>query len=148
MRSRELSDEPLSICTNFFVRSPNDESYREGCESDDGVPTLAVEAGLGWSGRAPEDTDPSSRGDADNAEPDSSVSRDGVGNKRCPKRLTGEGTNDVRDEWGEETVQGVTSEGANNFDDERSMDFVGVGRTDAASNLSFVKSWGNTGLMC
>ena len=38
-RSREFSGELRKICTNFFVKSPNDESY---LEEDSGVPLRPV----------------------------------------------------------------------------------------------------------
>jgi hypothetical protein len=77
--------------------------------------------------------EPSSRGDAASAEPDSSVNRGGVGNNRCANKLIGEGTKDKGEAQGEAGEDNVMSVGENILEVHWSIDFVGEVRSATAS---------------
>ena len=99
------------MSTNFFVKSPKEESYREGCDNEDGVPIRVVDPGLGCKGLAVEEVEASARGDAERTELPSSGDRGGVGSKRCEYRFTGDVEYDSGDIDGEATEDSVISAG-------------------------------------
>ena len=70
------------MSTNFFVNSPREESYREVWPTEDGVPTRAVDPGLGCRGLDVEEVEASARGDAERIEPASVGDRIGVDKRR------------------------------------------------------------------